>query len=106
VQITSSGLVTTTTTPPAHAGDSLGRFLGDAHVDLQQVHAVHARLARHPGGEHHHVRAGDGREVSGTLDLHPVAAQGGGVQEVQGLALRQAFHQSTMTMSARSFSAM
>jgi hypothetical protein len=38
-------------------GDAGANLLHHLEVDLEQIVAAHARLARHAGGDDHHVRA-------------------------------------------------
>ena len=55
--IASSGLLTTITIVRGELRDLLAHVLHDPHVDLDQVVAAHARLARQARGDDHHVGA-------------------------------------------------
>jgi hypothetical protein len=61
-------------------------------VDAQQVVAAHARLARHAGGDDHHIGAGDIGVTVGAPEFGVEAVHRTGLAEIQRLALRQAFH--------------
>ena len=62
--------------------------LHDLEVDAEQVVAAHARLARHTGGDDHHVRAGNVGIVVGAAELSVEALDRPALAEVERLALR------------------
>ena len=64
----------------------------DFEIGVQQVVAAHARLARNAGGDDHDVGVGRGRVIVGAGHAHVALLNGHGFQQVQRLALRNAFH--------------
>ena len=83
----SSGLLTTITIASGLVRlISRGHRADDPGVGRQQVVAAHARLARHAGGDHHHV-AGRGVVVAGRADDLGVEADDRRGLQVEGLAL-------------------
>ena len=60
-------------------------------VDAQQIVAAHAGLARHAGGDDHHIGALDVGVIVGALELGVEAVHGTGLGQIQRLALGQAF---------------
>ena len=72
----------------ADARAHLAHHLG---VDREQVVATHAGLARHAGGDDHHVGALDGRVVLGAAERRVEAFHRAALGEVQRLALGHAF---------------
>jgi hypothetical protein len=67
--------------------DALADGLHDLQIDADQVVAAHARLARHAGGDDADVGARDVGIVIGTLEGDVGADHGGGLGDVQRLAL-------------------
>jgi hypothetical protein len=63
----------------------------DLEVDAQEVVAAHAGLARHAGGDDHHVRALDVRIVLGAAVLGVEPVNGRGLGDVETFALGDAF---------------
>ncbi len=64
----------------------------DLEIDAQKIVAAHAGLARHAGGDDHHIGALDVGIGIGAAHLHVEAFDGAGLGEVQRLALRQPLH--------------
>ena len=68
----------------AHRGHHL-------QIDAEEIVAAHAGLARHAGGDDHHIGALDVGIGIGALELGVEAFDRAGLREVERLALRQAF---------------
>jgi hypothetical protein len=73
------------------ARDALADRLHHLEVDAEQVVAAHAGLARHAGGDDADVGALDVGVVVGALEAGVEAVDGGGLGDVERLALRDAF---------------
>ena len=76
----------------AYCLDAFAHRRHDFQVDAQKVVAAHAGLARHAGGDDHHIGAGDVGVGIGALELRVEAFDRTGLGDVERLALRQAFH--------------
>ena len=63
----------------------------DFEVGVQQIVAAHARLARNARRDHHDVGVGRGRVVVRADNGHVALLNGHGFQQVERLALRNAF---------------
>ena len=72
--------------------DVADHVLHDLVVGVQQVVAAHARLARNTGGDDDDVGVRGIRVVVGAENGRVAAFDGHGLQQVQSLALRNAFH--------------
>ena len=70
--------------------DARADRLHHLEVDAEKVVAAHARLARHAGGDDHHVRAGNVGIIVGAGELRVEAFDRAALAEVQRLALRNA----------------
>ena len=64
----------------------------DLEVGVQQIVAAHAGLAGNARGNNHNVGVGRGRVVVGAGDGHVALFDGHGFEQVQCLALGNAFH--------------
>ena len=71
-------------------GDAGAHLLHHLEVDFEQVVAAHAGLARHAGGDDHHVGAGDVLVFGRALDGGVEAFDRAGLAEIERLALRHA----------------
>ena len=60
-------------------------------IDADQIVAAHARLARHAGGDDHHIGALDVGIVLGALEFGIKAFDGTGLGQIQRFALGQTF---------------
>ena len=81
-----------TKAPGACVADARADLVHHLGVDGEQVVAAHAGLARHAGGDDHHVRAFDGCIVLGAGERRVEAFHRAALGEVQRLALRHAVH--------------
>ncbi len=71
--------------------DLLGDLLDDLGVDLQQVHARHAGLARQTGGDDDDIAAGGVGVVVGAGDHRPIPLEGPRLVHVERQALGEPF---------------
>jgi hypothetical protein len=67
--------------------DALTDGLHHLQIDRDQIVAAHARLARHPGGDDADVGPGDVGIVVRALERHVGIEDGGGLRDIQRLAL-------------------
>ncbi len=68
--------------------DARADRLHHAEVDAEQIVAAHARLARNPGGDDAHVRAGDVGVIGCALQLRVEIVDGAGLGDVERLSFR------------------
>ena len=64
----------------------------DLEIDVEQIVAAHARLARHAGGDDAHIGAFDGIVAVGAGELGVEIVDRRGLGDVERLALRDALH--------------